>query len=60
MGEDWDIEYGDRKTQFVIIGQNLDTKQIEQELDACLVNSDELEADWTALSDPYGWVISEA
>lgn len=60
VAEDWDIEYGDRKTQFVIIGQNLDTKQIEQELDGCLVNSDELEADWTALSDPYGWVISEA
>jgi len=60
VAESWDIEYGDRNTQFVIIGTDLDTEKIERELDACLLKHHEIEADWSQLADPYDWVISEA
>ena len=56
VAESWDIEYGDRNTQFVIIGTDLDRK-IEKELDACLVNSSEMNSDWHQLEDPYRWKI---
>jgi G3E family GTPase len=42
----WDPTFGDRKTEIVIIGQNLDEDQIRQELDACLVPSDRLHENW--------------
>ncbi|MCI2875396.1 GTP-binding protein [Staphylococcus hominis] len=45
VAESWDIEYGDRNTQFVIIGTDLDQEKIEKELDACLVNSSEMNSD---------------
>ena len=35
--EQWDKEYGDRKIEWVIIGQDLDQEAIEKDLDACLV-----------------------
>ena len=34
---DWDPIYGDRMIKLVFIGQNLDRKEIEAKLDACLV-----------------------
>ena len=42
----WDPTFGDRKTEIVIIGQNLDEDQIRQELDACLVPLDRLHENW--------------
>lgn len=33
---DWDPEYGDRMIKLVIIGRNLDHREIEARLDACL------------------------
>lgn len=54
---DWDPEYGDRHTQLVIIGVDLDEAAITAELDACLLNSQEIDADWSQLTDPYGWEI---
>lgn len=54
---DWDPEYGDRHTQLVIIGIDLDEAEITAELDECLLNSQEIDADWSQLSDPYGWEI---
>ncbi|PCF36503.1 GTP-binding protein [Staphylococcus delphini] len=54
---DWDPEYGDRHTQLVIIGIDLDEAAITTELDECLLNSQEIDADWSQLSDPYGWEI---
>ncbi|PTE95216.1 GTP-binding protein [Staphylococcus equorum] len=59
IAETWDIEYGDRNTQFVIIGTDLDTEKIERELDACLLNRYEIEQDWGSLADPYQWEISK-
>lgn len=60
VAESWDIEYGDRNTQFVIIGTELDQEQIIKELDQCLVNSDEIGSDWNQLEDPYQWQIRKA
>lgn len=56
----WDIKYGDRNTQFVVIGTNLNQEKIAKELDECLINYDEIEQDWKNLQDPYQWVISKA
>ena len=33
---DWDDKYGDRMIKLVFIGQNLDRKALEKELDCCL------------------------
>ncbi|QLK86710.1 GTP-binding protein [Staphylococcus sp. 17KM0847] len=54
---DWDPEYGDRQTQLVIIGIDLDRDSIAQELDACLLNTQEIDADWSQFEDPYQWQI---
>ena len=42
----WDPLFGDRKTEIVIIGQDLDELHIRQELDACLVPAHLLGANW--------------
>mgnify|MGYP002718842377 FL=1 len=57
VAESWDIEYGDRNTQFVIIGTDLDQEKIEKKLDECLLNSSEMNSDWHQLEDPYRWKI---
>lgn len=38
LRRDWDDVYGDRMVKLVIIGQNLDRKAIEQQLDDCLAD----------------------
>lgn len=60
VAQTWDIEYGDRNTQFVIIGTDLDREKIEQELDQCLINSEEIQQDWNDLEEPYQWKITKA
>ncbi|MBI5974291.1 GTP-binding protein [Staphylococcus canis] len=55
---DWDPEYGDRHTQLVIIGVDLDEEAITKELDACLINSTEIDSDWSQLENPYPWQIT--
>ena len=42
----WDPLFGDRKTEIVIIGQDLDELHIRQELDACLVPAHTLATNW--------------
>lgn len=60
VAQSWDIEYGDRNTQFVIIGTELDQEKIVKELDQCLVNGDEIDSNWNQLEDPYHWQIRKA
>ena len=43
------------KTQFVIIGTDLDQEKISRELDACLIHSSEIDEDWRLLDSPYQW-----
>lgn len=60
VAQEWDLEYGDRHTQFVIIGIDLDQKEITRQLDQCLVNAQEIDADWSQFEDPYQWQIRTA
>lgn len=54
--ENWVEPFGDMRQELVFIGQNLDQKQVCAELDACLLNDDELYAGkeyWVELEDPF-------
>ncbi|MCM3488020.1 GTP-binding protein [Alkalihalophilus marmarensis] len=50
--ERWDKEYGDRMTELVFIGLELDRKEIEAYFDQCLVTEEEMNQDWTTFNDP--------
>ncbi|WP_121639089.1 GTP-binding protein [Virgibacillus sp. Bac330] len=54
---DWDPEFGDRKTNLVFIGVDLEKGEIIRELDQCLLTAEEMEEDWTEMEDPYTWNI---
>ncbi len=60
VAAEWDPEYGNHHTQFVIIGTELDEEKLTKELDACLVNAQEIDADWQQFEDPYQWQIRPA
>ncbi|MFJ6209071.1 GTP-binding protein [Lysinibacillus sp. NPDC092081] len=53
--EDWDEEFGDRMTQLVIIGVELDKESVIKELDTCLLTEDEFNNSWGSLQDPFNW-----
>lgn len=53
--EDWDSEFGDRMTQLVIIGINLDKERIIEQLDSCLLTDEEFRNPWERLQDPFNW-----
>ncbi|WP_239726619.1 MULTISPECIES: GTP-binding protein [unclassified Mammaliicoccus] len=57
--ENWDPEYGDRETQFVIIGSDLNKEEITKALDQCLLNSEEIDTDWTKLNETYQWQLAK-
>ncbi|WPK11681.1 GTP-binding protein [Lysinibacillus louembei] len=48
----WDETYGDKQTELVFIGIELEREEIEYELDRCLLTDAEMQADWTAFPDP--------
>ncbi|MCT6923199.1 GTP-binding protein [Metasolibacillus sp.] len=48
----WDETYGDKQTELVFIGIELEREEIECELDRCLLTDAEMQADWTAFPDP--------
>ncbi|MGB2992052.1 MAG: GTP-binding protein [Paenisporosarcina sp.] len=52
IAERWDKVHGDRQTEMVWIGLDMDREEIESQLDACLLTNEEMESDWTALTDP--------
>ncbi|RFU64670.1 GTP-binding protein [Peribacillus glennii] len=49
--ERWDERYGDRMTELVMIGIEMDQSTIEETLDRCLLTEEEMEKDWTAFPD---------
>ena len=54
--ENWVEPFGDMRQELVFIGQNLDQQEVCAELDACLLNDDELYAGkefWQQLNDPF-------
>ncbi|MFC5591489.1 GTP-binding protein [Sporosarcina soli] len=50
--EKWDEEFGDRMTELVLIGIDMDREDIENSLDQCLLTEEEMKMDWKALNDP--------
>ncbi|WP_404429054.1 GTP-binding protein [Sutcliffiella horikoshii] len=57
--ERWDDTYGDRMTELVFIGIELEQKQIERSLDTCLLTEKEMNEDWSKLADPVPAFIVE-
>lgn len=52
LQKNWDKDYGDRMTELVLIGTNLNQSQIEKQLDATLLTEAEMQTDWNKIKDP--------
>ncbi|WP_144556027.1 GTP-binding protein [Bacillus sp. X1(2014)] len=50
--DNWDEEFGDRITELVLIGIDMNREQIEASLDKCLLTDDEMKMDWKTFNDP--------
>lgn len=50
MGK-WDEEFGDRMTELVLIGLDMNREEIEDLLDKCLLTDAEMKMDWNAFKD---------
>ncbi|WP_082235428.1 GTP-binding protein [Halobacillus massiliensis] len=55
---DWDVEFGDRKTNLVFIGVDLEKEAIIKELDQCLLTPREMDQEWADMQDPFTWEVS--
>lgn len=52
----WDETHGDRQTELVCIGQELEHAEVKAELDKCLLMDEEMaggDESWAALPDPF-------
>lgn len=52
MQEKWNDEFGDRMTELVLIGMDMECEEIERELDACLLTDKEMTQDCKKFNDP--------
>ncbi|MCD8508645.1 MAG: GTP-binding protein [Bacillus sp. (in: Bacteria)] len=50
--EKWDPQYGDRITELVLIGLDMNKEEVERSLDTCLLTDEEMLQDWNTLKDP--------
>jgi G3E family GTPase len=50
---EWDEEYGDRKTELVLIGRGTNRERLERTFDDCRATETELEDDPTDLENPF-------
>ncbi|MFD2672189.1 GTP-binding protein [Marinicrinis sediminis] len=48
----WDEQWGDRMSELVMIGVEMDRASVEEKLEACLLTDQEMHQDWSQLSDP--------
>jgi G3E family GTPase len=48
----WDLEFGDRMTELVFIGVDMNRKEIEVSLEKCLLSDKEMTLDWNGFNDP--------
>lgn len=55
LRNEWLPDSGDRMTQLVLIGLELDHGTITEELDRCLLTDTEYTMDWSDLHDPFEW-----
>lgn len=47
----WDKEFGDRMTELVFIGHEMNREGIETSLNDCLLTDEEMQIDWSTLKD---------
>lgn len=50
--ENWDEEFGDRMTELVLIGIDMNRKDLEASLDHCLLTEAEMKMEWEKFNDP--------
>lgn len=50
--ERWDDKHGDRQTELVFIGLDMDREEIEEDLDDCLLTEEEMAMNWSGFADP--------
>lgn len=55
----WDENYGDRMTEVVIIGIEMDRVQIVKALDDCLLTDEEMQQDWSQFYNPLPWLSEQ-
>ncbi|MEC3884920.1 GTP-binding protein [Halobacillus sp. HZG1] len=52
LKETWDARYGDRQTELVFIGIDMDREDIIRTLDRCLLTEEEMDMTWSRFHDP--------
>lgn len=55
--EKWDAQWGDRQTELVMIGIEMERASIEDELDQCLLSDEEMLGDWGHFDNPLPWPV---
>jgi len=55
--EKWDAQWGDRQTELVMIGIEMERASIEDELDQCLLSDEEMLTDWGHFDNPLPWPV---
>ena len=53
LKEAWDDQWGDRGTQLVFIGTDMDHDALRADLDAATLTEEEMDADWNAFEDRF-------
>ncbi len=53
LGNTWNDEWGDRGSQLVVIGIEMDHKRISGQLERCLLTDAEMDAKWTEFADRF-------
>ncbi len=53
LEEVWDDQWGDRGSQLVLIGTEMDHEAVRQQLEACLLTDEEMDADWETFEDRF-------
>ena len=49
----WDDEWGDRGTQLVLMGTEMDHDALRSRLSDCLLSDDEMDSDWSTFEDRF-------
>ncbi|WP_062048391.1 GTP-binding protein [Bacillus sp. JCM 19034] len=52
LQQKWDPVYGDRLTELVLIGIDMNHEEIRQSLDLCTLTDEEMKQDWSSFHDP--------
>ncbi|MEK4276082.1 GTP-binding protein [Paenibacillus sp. FSL R7-0026] len=55
--EKWDAQWGDRQTEVVMIGIEMERASIEDALDLCLLSDEEMLSDWGHFDNPLPWPV---